>query len=125
MDRRDWCKDGAAGFESIDCERQTVSSQWQKFATDMPENYPMSYDNNVSEVSCSAFRFLSTLSSYMDIKLGIGYTVNTGYMLYNDEMAYNTGDPYANEAGSTVEMMFEAAAALAAGAALLTTTLFA
>ena len=50
----------------------------------------------------------------------MAYKVDTGYMLYTDATAMKAGDPeglMASDTGVMVEMTFEAAATLLAGAA--------
>ena len=51
--RNTWCEDGEP--EAENCERYTIS-KWQRYATNMQENYPTSFENNVSSAACSAGR---------------------------------------------------------------------
>lgn len=90
--------------------------------TDLQENYPASYDDNISFASCSAYRTVGSITGW-EMKTGTAYEVDTGYMIYDTEADYDAGLPSATGAGTTVTMTFEAAAALVAGAALTASTL--
>jgi len=124
--RTDWCKevDGEEGT----CQRQSTKSQWGALLGDAPENYPQSWDADTKEssVSCSAYRFTSTLNNYMEIKYGTAYEVATGFMIYDNDTDYDAGKVNAkmNGAGTKVTMTFEAATALALGATVLTALSF-
>jgi hypothetical protein len=83
--------------------------------TDPQENYPQNYDNNVSFVSCSATRAVNSITAW-DMKTGVDYEVDTGYMLYDDAADFETGTISGSGKGTTTTMRFEsAAAALMAG----------
>jgi len=139
VQRRDWCKDessermlqddGADDEEEEDktgCKRFSVS-QWQKLLTDAETNYPISYDNATStgSATCTARRFLSTPGNYMEIMKGTGYSVTSGYIIYNNEADYDAGTASSFGSGEAQEFMFDAAATLFAGAAALTASLLA
>ena len=90
--------------------------------TDPQENYPQSYESNVSFVSCTATRALNSITAW-DMKTGVEYAVDTGYMIYADESDYDLGIITASGAGTTTNMTFEAATALIAGAYVAITSL--
>lgn len=80
-------------------------------------------EDDLSASSCSAFRQSSSSGNYIEIKNGTPYKVTTGYRVYGTEATLGTGPVKWSKAGAMIEMTFESAAALAAGAALLTTAL--
>merc|ERR1712151_861647 len=108
------------------CKRFRVS-QWQKLLTDAETNYPISYDSSTSMASatCTARRFLETPNNYMEIMKGTGYSVTSGFKVYNNEADYDNGVVSMSGNGSAQEFMFDAAATLFAGAAALTASLLA
>jgi len=135
--RKDWCKGAADGEgermledeaeeDKTGCKRFRVS-QWQKLLTDAETNYPISYDSSTSMASatCTARRFLETPNNYMEIMKGTGYSVTSGFKVYNNEADYDNGVVSMSGNGSAQEFMFDAAATLFAGAAALTASLLA
>ena len=75
----------------------------------------------MSAVTCSIERKPSTPNNHFSIKTGTPYKVKTGYKIYADKAAYDAGTVESEKAGVMVEMVFESAARLAAGAAALLT----
>jgi len=78
---------------------------------------------DMSSSSCSAFRLSSTNDNHIEIKNGTPYSVMTGYKIYADQAAFDAGTVTSNGSGAKQTMTFEAAAAVAAGAALLSAAL--
>ena len=60
----------------------------------------------------------------MEIKFGSPYTVQNGYMIYENGADYDSGKVQKMGKGAPITMNFEAAAALAAGASLLLSMAF-
>ena len=58
VDRRTWCNENS----DYDCERYTLS-KWQKYITNMQENYGTSFENNRSSVSCTAGRVMDGIAA--------------------------------------------------------------
>lgn len=123
--RTDWCKQIEGSEENLECKRQPASS-WQKLALNAEENYPISYDatTEIGSATCTGRRMLDTPNAYMTIKSG-AYSVKSGYKIYNNKAEYDGGVTAYSGNGSAQEFMFEGAATLFAGAAMLTATLFA
>jgi len=123
--RTDWCKQTEGSEENPECKRQSASS-WQKLALNAEENYPISYDatTEIGSATCTGRRMLDTPNAYMTIKSG-AYSVKSGYKIYNSKADYDGGVTAMSGNGSAQEFMFEGAATLFAGAAMLTATLFA
>jgi hypothetical protein len=123
--RTDWCKQTEGSEENSECTRQSASS-WQKLALNAEENYPISYDVATSKGSatCTGRRMLDTPNAYMAIKSGT-YSVKSGYKIYNNLADYDGAVVAMSGNGSAQEFMFEGAATLFAGAAMLTASLLA
>jgi hypothetical protein len=123
--RTDWCKQTEGSEENSECTRQSASS-WQKLALNAEENYPISYDVATSKGSatCTGRRMLDTPNAYMAIKSG-AYSVKSGYKIYNNVADYDGAVVAMSGNGSAQEFMFEGAATLFAGAAMLTASLLA
>jgi len=118
----DWCKE-SADVENDTCMRQSFD-QWNRILTEPQVNYPLDdQGDNLSAASCSAFRKSETSNNYMAIKNGIQYSVMTGYKVYATEGDFDNGTVLHSDSGVKVEMVFEAAAALAVGAALFSSAL--
>jgi len=115
----EWC-----AAEDGTCARQTVDS-WNRMLSDPQVNYPVDdQDDGLSAASCSAWRKADSRDDWMEIKLGTGYSVTTGYMIYESPEAFEAGEaPLKSGTGSTVGMTFEGATALAASAMLAYTAL--
>ena len=77
----------------------------------------------MSSQACSAWRKLSTADNYIEIKAGATYSVGTGYKTYASDANYSSGRVAEQGTGATIEMVFEAATALAAGTAALASAL--
>lgn len=107
-----WC-DGA----DFECERQTTD-QWTRVLTEPQTNFPYESDGDKQSTSCTVWRQSSTPNNHFEIKNGTPYTVNTGYILYETEAKFDAGEAVASGTGAAVEMTFEAAASLLAGAAV-------
>jgi hypothetical protein len=123
--RTDWCKQTEGSEDNSECTRQSASS-WQKLALNAEENYPISYDVATSKGSatCTGRRMLDTPNAYMAIKSG-AYSVKSGYKIYNNVADYDGAVVAMSGNGSAQEFMFEGAATLFAGAAMLTASLLA
>jgi len=123
--RTDWCKQTEGSEENSECTRQSASS-WQKLALNAEENYPISYDaaTSMASATCTGRRMLDTPNAYMTIKSG-AYSVKSGYKVYNSEADYDAAIVAMSGNGSAQEFMFEGAATLFAGAAMLTASLLA
>ena len=109
----EWCKDEA----TADCKRQT-SDQWTRVLTEPQTNFPYESDGDKQSTSCTLWRQSKTPNNAFEIKNGAPYKVTTGYMLYADATGLGAGTSVADAAGVAVEMTFEAAASLLAGAAV-------
>merc|ERR1719273_32537 len=109
----EWCKDEA----TANCKRQT-SDQWTRVLTEPQTNFPYESDGDKQSTSCTLWRQSKTPNNAFEIKNGTPYKVTTGYMLYADKTAQDAGTSAADAAGVAVEMTFEAAATLLAGAAV-------
>ena len=109
----EWCKDEA----TADCKRQSTD-QWTRVLTEPQTNFPYESDGDKQSASCTLWRRSETANNAFPIKNGTPYKVTTGYMLYADKTAQDAGTSAADAAGVAVEMTFEAAATLLAGAAV-------
>lgn len=78
----------------------------------------------MGSATCTARRLLSTPNAYMAMKSGT-YSVKSGYKIYNNQVDYDAATVSMSGNGAAQEFMFEGAATLFAGAAMLTATLFA
>ena len=85
-------------------------------------NYGSSWDeqNQLSSQTCTAKRFRSTRSNYLEIKYGTPYMVKTGYMVYTE----NKERPIEAATGIEIEFIWDSATTLAAIGAALVSTLF-
>ena len=109
----EWCKDE----EASNCKRQT-SDQWTRVLTEPQVNFPYESDGDKQSTSCTLWRQSKTPNNAFEIKNGAPYVVTTGYVLYADKTALDAGTSAAAGTGVAVEMTFEAAATLLAGAAV-------
>ena len=123
VQRKDWCKE-VEGEEGT-CKRQG-SSQWKVLPGDGETNYPQTWDADTkkSSLACSAYRFAKSIDHYMEIKFGVEYTVKTGFMIYENGADFDNGIASRSKAGTAVMMTFEAAAALAVGASIISALAF-
>ena len=108
----EWCKGDA-----FECERQTTD-QWTRVLTEPQTNFPYESEGLKQSTSCTVWRQSSTPNNHFEIKNGTPYMVNTGYILYATEADFESGSPAGAQTGAAVEMTFEAAASLLAGAAV-------
>ena len=113
----DWCKD-----EEF-CKRQTAD-QWTRVLTEPKTNFPFdNQDDEKSAVSCSVWRSSKTPNNVLEIKNGTPYRVSTGYKIYNTGANLTNGAPDFEGKGVVVEMTFEAASYLLAGATFVASLL--
>ena len=106
----EWC-----GTEGA-CKRHTTDA-WNRVASEPQTNFPYTSEGDKQSTSCTLFRPSKSPNQTFEIKNGTPYTVRTGYILYADEAAMEAGTAADHAAGVAVEMTFEAAATLLAGAA--------
>jgi len=117
----DWCAEDVASVDYVDgCKRQTTS-QWQEYVKSEP--YLSTWDSETLESTqaCSAYRLASSPGNYFAIKSGVELKVWTGYLAYDSETEYNSGNwSYWGYNEAAIMMTFvdpAGAATLAAGVA--------
>ena len=114
----EWCKDDEK------CKRQSTD-QWTRVMTDPETNFPFdNQDDGLSASSCSVWRKSSTPNNAIEIKNGVPYRVLTGYAVYRTGADFTNGVTTAQKGkGVWVEMTFESASYLLAGATFVASLL--
>ena len=125
INRREWCKEGSTTFPADkDCKRHSVS-QWQLLGANPETNYPSSFMDGASSVSCSASRLMTTIGGDMSLKENEATKVKTGYKIYNTVADYDNGTASGSGAGVDFDMILDSGAAALAATALFSSLLLA